>query len=53
MTVTKLIGAISAAAAALTLLAAPAAARPHSKRECHWERHHGHKVRVCHIRHWR
>jgi len=57
MTVSKIIGAISAACAAVTLLAAPAAARPHhrphAKRVCHWEWHHHHRVRICRTQHWR
>jgi len=53
MMLAKTFGSIGAVAAAAFLVAAgPASARPvhhpRTKTVCKWERHHGHKVRVCH-----
>ncbi len=37
-----------AAVASVAVAMSPAAARPHRHKVCHFERHHGHAVRVCH-----
>ncbi len=55
MTMKKMLGVSTLAAAALALAfptlasAAPHHHRPHMVKVCKWERHHGHKVRVCHM----
>jgi hypothetical protein len=57
MTITRVIGSVSAACAAALLFAAPVSAHPHHgprmKKVCKTEWHHHHKVRTCHtVRAW-
>ena len=57
MTISRVIGSVSAACAAALLLAAPVSAHPrhpaHMKKVCKTEWRHHHKVRVCHtVRGW-
>jgi hypothetical protein len=48
MRILKIAGLSIAAAATLTVASAPAFAHPHRHQVCKFERHHGHKMRVCH-----
>ncbi|QXQ07691.1 hypothetical protein KX816_06680 [Sphingosinicellaceae bacterium] len=55
MNISKIVGSIGAAAAAMLLVAGPVSARPSDHRGrkrqvCKIERHHGHRTKVCHWR---